>query len=325
MASNNDNNNDIRVIEGEIYKPILENSRDILYRLNLRTKSYDYISPSVKKILGYSSKELMDLGFQGIYDRTHPDDLAILEQHAAKLMESTVESDMPPIVEYRFRCKDSNYRWISNNRKICFDKNGLPTAIIGNIRDITESKKLQLKIAQSEQKYKSLFNNARVAFFRSSIEDGKILECNQMLAEVLGYDDVEECISDFVSSERYVDPGFRKRLIEQLKAKGSVENLQAQVFRKDGSTFWVSFSARIYSDLGVLEGAAIDITNLKMLTPTEYQVLELVIKGLSNSQIAAQLKRSIRTVEDHRANIMQKFDVDNLVDLVRAVLSCSTN
>lgn len=308
----------------EVYKPILENSRAFLYRLNLKTGSYDYISPSVKSILGFSPEELLEMGFGAIRERTHPDEAYIHEINAAYFKDPHLINDIQPTVEYRFRCKEDNYRWLSNNRKICLDENGLPVAVIGNIRDVTESKNLQLMMAQSEKKYKSLFNNARVALFRSSIENGKMLECNQMLCEMLGYHTIEECVAEFVSSERYVDPNSRNKLLEKLKAQGYVENFQAEVMRNDGTTFWTSFSARFYPELGVLEGAAIDITNIKMLTPSEYQVLELVIKGLSNSQIASHLKRSARTIEDHRANIMRKFDVDNLVDLVRAVLHCST-
>ncbi len=55
----------------------------------------------------------------------------------------------------------------------------------------------------------------------------------------------------------------------------------------------------------------------KMLTKTELKVLRLVLDGKSNKQAAALLHRSIRTVEDHRSHIMRKFDVDNLVDLVK--------
>lgn len=55
----------------------------------------------------------------------------------------------------------------------------------------------------------------------------------------------------------------------------------------------------------------------KPLTPGEAKVLRLVINGMTNKEIANLLNRSKRTIEVHRANIMCKLGVDNLVDLVK--------
>jgi two-component system response regulator FixJ len=55
------------------------------------------------------------------------------------------------------------------------------------------------------------------------------------------------------------------------------------------------------------------------LTKTESRVLELVMAGKGSKEIAQMLGRSIRTIEDHRANIMRKLDADNIVDLIKKV------
>ena len=55
------------------------------------------------------------------------------------------------------------------------------------------------------------------------------------------------------------------------------------------------------------------------LTKTEKKILKLILDGKSNKEIAYLLKRSIRTVEFHRANIMEKFDADNIVSLVKKI------
>ncbi|MFC1793053.1 response regulator transcription factor [Planctomycetota bacterium] len=57
------------------------------------------------------------------------------------------------------------------------------------------------------------------------------------------------------------------------------------------------------------------------LTRTEKKILQLVIKGMSNKEIAVLLHRSQRTIEVHRAHTMHKLGVDNLVDLVKRVAS----
>jgi two-component system response regulator FixJ len=55
------------------------------------------------------------------------------------------------------------------------------------------------------------------------------------------------------------------------------------------------------------------------LTRAEKKILQLVILGKSNKEIATLLHRSSRTIEVHRAHIMHKLGVDNLVDLVKRV------
>ena len=58
----------------------------------------------------------------------------------------------------------------------------------------------------------------------------------------------------------------------------------------------------------------------KSLTKTERVVLHQIIKGKSNRQIADDLHRSIRTIEDHRNHIMRKLKADSLVDLIKKCL-----
>jgi len=58
-----------------------------------------------------------------------------------------------------------------------------------------------------------------------------------------------------------------------------------------------------------------------LLTPREFQVLELIAKGASNKEAGRQLGISPRTIEVHRARIMEKLGAKNTVDLVHIVLS----
>lgn len=55
------------------------------------------------------------------------------------------------------------------------------------------------------------------------------------------------------------------------------------------------------------------------LTPREREVMELVVQGLLNKQIAARLGTVEKTIKVHRGRVMQKMQVESLADLVRAV------
>jgi two-component system response regulator FixJ len=60
---------------------------------------------------------------------------------------------------------------------------------------------------------------------------------------------------------------------------------------------------------------------MQLLTPRERQVLEGLVNGFTNKQIAQQLGLSARTVETHRAHIMDKTGSNTFADLVRKVVS----
>ncbi|MBN1326358.1 MAG: PAS domain S-box protein, partial [Candidatus Cloacimonetes bacterium] len=187
----------------------------------------------------------------------------------------------------RYRCKDGSYRylqWISRPIKT----RGLTYAIA---RDITKQKKQQEElqlineeikamneklhsqneelydlyntIKESEETYRNIFQNAHVGLFRTRISDGKILESNEQMAEMFGYANRVELIAEYLTSENYVDPGTREKMITSIKKKGFVKNFEARFYRKDKSIFWARYSARIYPDKGWIEGVVEDITDQK--------------------------------------------------------------
>ena len=153
-------------------------------------------------------------------------------------------------------------------------------------RDITERKRAEEKIKESEETYRNLFQNAQVGLFRTRISDGKILESNEQLAKMFGYDSREEFVAEYKTSGNYVDPETREKMLHEIKNNGFVQNFQARFYRKDGSVFWVSYSAKIYSDKGWIEGVTIDITERKKAEERiEYLAYYDALTGLPNRNL----------------------------------------
>lgn len=59
---------------------------------------------------------------------------------------------------------------------------------------------------------------------------------------------------------------------------------------------------------------------LERLTPREHEILELVVQGLLNKQVASRLSLSVKTVEQHRARVMEKMEAGSLAELVRMAI-----
>lgn len=185
-------------------------------------------------------------------------------------------------------------------------------------RDITIVKKIQRQLAEREKRYKELYNQSLVPLYRTRVADGKLLACNKALADLLGYSSAEDCKARHYSVNHYVDLRQRQVLLERLHKEKKIRDFELQVRREDGKIIWVEVTAELHPEEGYIEGAMKEITASKVLTETEKKVLELIMEGKSSRQIARQLFRSVRTIEDHRAHIMHKLKVHNLVELAKA-------
>ena len=111
----------------------------------------------------------------------------------------------------------------------------------------------------------------------------------------------------------------------ELKEHRKVRDFEAQVRRLDGTTLWISITAEIFPEKGYWEGTIKDITINKVLSKTEIKILNHIMQGKSNKEIAYILDRSVRTIEDHRSHIMQKLGTGNLVDLTQKVLNSASH
>ncbi len=158
--------------------------------------------------------------------------------------------------------------------------------------DITDVKLAEASLRRSEEKYRSIFENAVEGMFRTT-PDGRFLELNPSLARIFGYASPGEVIRNhshigellFVDSERRLD--FKR----QMESIGSVTGFEFQIYRKDGSTAWVRENARAERDAaGVIrhyEGTIEDITERRQAEETLRQA-NVRLTVLSRSMIEIQ-------------------------------------
>ncbi|MBN1473294.1 MAG: PAS domain S-box protein [Syntrophaceae bacterium] len=129
------------------------------------------------------------------------------------------------------------------------DKNGNIIGIIGFSVDITEQKKAQDALRESEEKYRSLVENAQEGVYQTT-PDGKFITVNKAFARILGYNSVQEILKSVtdIPNQLYVYPQDRERLLKIVGKYGSVTNFELQLYRKDGSRVWLSLSANATLD-----------------------------------------------------------------------------
>jgi PAS domain S-box-containing protein len=134
----------------ERFRNVLDNSLDMIYSLNLQTGKYEYVSPSSKRMLGYSPEEFRALDSGDLVSLVHPDDAEELEQNIVNLL--THGENRTLSTEYRIKHKELDYRWASDNRSVVYDDGNMPVAIVGSLRDVTDHKQAEEKLKQTMAK-----------------------------------------------------------------------------------------------------------------------------------------------------------------------------
>jgi len=124
-------------------------------------------------------------------------------------------------------------------------------------------------LRRAEQKYRSIFEHATEGIFQTT-PDGHYLSANPTLARMYGYDSPAELLSALtdISRQLYVQPGRRAEFAEVMRQNGRVLEFESQIYRRDGSTIWISENARAVHDelsgeLLYYEGMVQDITRRK--------------------------------------------------------------
>ena len=145
---------------------------------------------------------------------------------------------------------------------------GLITGMRGFILDISERKRVEVELRESEERYRSLFENAPVGVFYSSSE-GKIIEVNDEYALIMGYtspDELREIVNQSTIAEAiYIQSDERARLVEKvITAPGKWMRSEEHFRKKDGTSITANLIIRAIPEIPeTLEGFVEDITERK--------------------------------------------------------------
>ncbi len=121
----------------------------------------------------------------------------------------------------------------------------------------------------AEQKYRAVFENAAEGLFQSTPR-GRFLQVNPAMARIFGYESPEAMLREVtdITRQLHASPGQRKQFLQALEKNDLVERFIGKYRRKDGSSIWLSISARtVRNDKGRIryfEGFIQDITDSRL-------------------------------------------------------------
>jgi PAS domain S-box-containing protein len=247
--------------DAQRYRNIMENIADGYYELDL-DGNFTFFNDSVCRIFGYSGKELMGMNHSLYTDKK-------TVRKSIQVFKKIFKTGKPlKDFSWHIKRKDGETRYLEGTLSLRRDSSGKPIGFMGVANDITKRKQTEEALAESEERYRSLFENAIEGIFRSTV-GGRVILANPAILQMLGYDakTVDEGILGNVGSQIYVDHRERERLIEILMRDGRVMGQEFQFKRMDGSLIRVQLNVVLIRDSQgnplYLEGTCVDITYRK--------------------------------------------------------------
>jgi PAS domain S-box-containing protein len=133
---------------------------------------------------------------------------------------------------------------------------------------------------ESEEKYRSLFENAQVGIYRSALDGSGILEANRKYLDFIGYS-LDE-LRSFSALNIWANPSQRGELVHQLEVNAFLADYEIDILTKSGQIRTVLASMRSFPQQGYLEGSMVDITERKR-AETELQRNAAILQAIINS------------------------------------------
>nr|WP_321512773.1 PAS domain S-box protein [uncultured Pseudodesulfovibrio sp.] len=281
----------------ERYELVAKGANDGLWDWDLTTNEV-YYSPRYKEILGYTDDDFPN-HVSSWQDSVHPEDI----HHCIATNNLCVQGELDQFqVEFRMFHKDGSTRWILGRGGNAKDENGIPYRLSGTHTDITQRKHAEQALRESEERYRTIFENATDGIYQCTI-GGQFLTVNDAMTRYLGYDspiDMIDSITD-IRQQMWVNPHDRDIFLLELAQKGTLQNYERQIKRKDGSRIWVSENVRaIYDDNGTIEyyeGFLQDITTRKFNESTT-KALYAISAAITITRDLSELYGAIHAIID---------------------------
>ena len=162
----------------ERFRLIAQNSTDLIGQYSL-TGDVLYVSPALTRLLGYLPEERLG---RSVYELFHPDDMEEVRRTHRTLLENGGTQSLA----FRYRHQAGHYVWCESNAQLLKREDGGPDELLVITRDISERKRTDEALRESEERYRDLFENANDVVFTCDLQ-GRLTSFNKAGELLTGY------------------------------------------------------------------------------------------------------------------------------------------
>jgi two-component system cell cycle sensor histidine kinase/response regulator CckA len=218
--------------------------------------SWVRVNSALATMLGYSLEELQATSFLLL---THPDDLA--ETHEAVRALLAGERDTCSF-EKRFRAKDGSMVWVHVTSRLRRDADGRPLHLLTYVMDITDRRRADRDLRESETRYRRLFESAKDGILILAADTGCIVDVNPFMTELTGCPRGEFLGKHLWEIGPFKDTAASKDSFAELQAKDYVRYDDLPLKTHDGRRVEVEFVSNVYlvNDEKVIQCNIRDVT-----------------------------------------------------------------
>jgi len=166
------------------YRLLAENASDIIWTLNLETMQFDYVSPSVLRIRGFTPNEAMEMPLEEtLSPPSYELALKVMAEELERDGREGVDPNRSRTLEVRQACKDGSFVWAEATMTFIRNEEGRPVGVLGATRDIGERKQAEKERRKLEERLQHAHRMESIG----TLAGGIAHDFNNLLAAIIGY------------------------------------------------------------------------------------------------------------------------------------------
>jgi len=268
----------------EKYRGLVNNISDIIYEID-RKGTCSYVSHQLLDILGVTPEEMTG---QNVFKFVHPEDLTKVTEEVRRAF----NSEDNPYIEFRLRHKNGHY--VSISSRVSAIRIGGENKLTGVLVDITERKRIEQKLKESEEQFRTIAEQAFMGIM--IIQDNKLNYVNAALLDIFEFSSEETEGWTKEDIVKLVHPQDLKFLLDyrQNLRDGilDIKNYYSyRVFTKSGKLKWIDQFSKII----VYKGESAELITIIDITEKKAAEEELIKLNKLKSELFVRTSHELKT------------------------------
>lgn len=301
-----------RKTAGDLLRKILDNLNAAVFSTDKDFSRHMFAADGMERLSGIPKHELMSKPIR-IHDHIHPDDNAVLMGEVKRKLDAR----LPASHEFRWIHTEPETRWGQLIIHPHLNASGDVERLDGIILDITDKKRSELALEESEQRYKSLFENNLDGVFSVDLQGFYFVNANRAFEAIAGIELnklTDRCFVGLIADEDH--PSVYQALFEVMEQR-EPRDIECRLASRDGRERIVSITfvpIFLSGQLNGIHGIMKDITKRKQ------EQRELI----RSEERSNYLQQSLNRFANDLANVMKVSELESRVlDEVKTVLKAS--